>query len=90
NLPAGVTPELGSPYYVGRMRTFALDTGGHAGHGGAGHTMPSYQFAVGEVLTRQLRVGQWQGGPVRVTITTLGAAESAGTTYMTIGRVSLR
>jgi tyrosinase len=48
-----------------------------------------FRFAVGEVLARQKAQKLWNGGPVTVTVTTLGADRSSGRTYVTIGQIDL-
>lgn len=98
NLPEGTAPTLDSSHYVGTLNFFNWDTktGGPMldmpGHGGSGHAMPGtgeFRFAVGDLLARQKADNLWTGGPVSVTITTLGADRSRGRTYVTIGQVQL-
>ena len=48
-----------------------------------------FRFAVGDLLARQKANNLWNGGPVTVTITTLGADKSRGRTYVRIGQVEL-
>lgn len=99
NLPEGVAPELTSPYHVGVLDFFNWDTrtGGPMKHiagpgGAAGHEMPGageFRFAVGDVLARQRAASLWNGGPITVTVTTLGADRSRGRTYVSIGQIQL-
>jgi tyrosinase len=54
--------------------------------------MPSsgeFSFSVGHVLSRQKAENLWSGGPITVTISTLGADRSHGRTYVKIGQVQL-
>jgi hypothetical protein len=44
---------------------------------------------MGDVLARQKAANLWNGWPVTVTITTLGADRSRDRTYVTIGQVQL-
>ena len=93
NLPKGTAPELNGPYYVGTLNLFNFDlgTGGVMNHGDQGMAMPAAaaRFNVVNVLQRQRASGVWRGGPVTVTITTIGADTAGTTTYVTIGSVSL-
>jgi tyrosinase len=98
-LPEGATPDLISPFHVGILNFFNWDTGtGGPMHemiganGQVTHMMASsgeFRFAVGEILARQRAENLWNGGPITVTITTLGADRSQGHTYVTIGQVQL-
>lgn len=61
-------------------------------HADQGMAMPAaaVRFNVTNVLQRQRASGVWHGGPVTVTITTIGADTAGATiTYVTIGSVSL-
>jgi tyrosinase len=99
NLPAGAAPDLISPFHVGILNFFNWDTGtGGPMHemiganGQVSHMMAStgeFRFAVGDILARQKAANLWNGGPITVTITTLGADRSQGNTYVTIGQVQL-
>jgi tyrosinase len=56
------------------------------------HETPSageFRFSVGDALARQRAEGLWNGGPITVTISTLGSDRSRGRTYVTIGQVEL-
>jgi tyrosinase len=99
NLPEGTAPALNSPFHVGVLNFFNWDTGtggpmtetlGHKGE--VGEAMPGtgeFRFSVGAVLARQKAENLWNGGPVTVTVITLGADRSQGRTYVTIGQVQL-
>jgi tyrosinase len=97
NLPEGTAPDLTSPFHVGMLNFFNWDTGtgGPMQHGPSGdtsHAAPSageFRFAVGEILARQKAMNVWNGGPITVTITTLGADRSRGRTYVKIPQVLL-
>ncbi|MBV8901074.1 MAG: tyrosinase family protein [Verrucomicrobia bacterium] len=99
NLPEGTAPELLSPFHIGILNFFNWDTGtggpmqeqvGPAGQ--VTHETPSageFRFSVGDVLARQRAEGLWNGGPITVTISTLGSDRSRDRTYVTIGQVEL-
>ena len=98
NLPEGTAPALNGPYYVGTLNFFNWDTGtggpmiDEPGHVGSGHSMSDtgeFRFNVAGVLARQKADGLWRGGPVTVTIATLGADKTRGHTYVKIGQVQL-
>ncbi|CBS88068.1 Putative polyphenol oxidase (tyrosinase) [Azospirillum lipoferum 4B] len=104
NLPAGTTAAVGGDYYAGPINLFKVGTvgaaggnaagaggTGHAGHG-AGHGMDtaSFVYDVSKLLETQRQKGIWSGGPVTVTITTIGQQPGAGTTYVNIGSVELK
>jgi tyrosinase len=95
NLPDGAAPDLISPFHVGMLNFFNWDTGSGGpmqdmvGPSGAMPSSGEFRFAVGEVLARQNAQNLWNGGPITVTITTLGADRSRGRTYVTIGQVQL-
>jgi tyrosinase len=94
NLPKGTAPELNGPYYVGTLNLFNFDlgTGEIMSHADQGMAMPAaaVRFNVTNALQRQRASGVWHGGPVTVTITTIGADTAGATiTYVTIGSVSL-
>jgi tyrosinase len=99
NLPEGTAPALNSPYHVGVLNFFNWDTstGGPMTEmlgrkGEVEDVMPStgeFRFSVGEVLAREKEQNLWNGGPVTVTVTTLGADRSRGRTYVKIGQVQL-
>jgi tyrosinase len=96
NLPEGTPPDLTSPFHVGILNFFNWDTGTGGpmqhGPGEAEHAMPSsgeFRFAVGPVLARQKAENLWSGGPITVTISTLGADKSHGRSYVKIGQVQL-
>jgi len=98
NLPKGAPPRLNNPYYVGTLNFFNFDltTGApmdhsddsaHADHKAAG---AEARFDVTDILQRQRANGQWDGGPISVTISTISAdAPGAGITYVSIDSVSL-
>jgi tyrosinase len=98
NLPKGAPPRLNDPYYVGTLNFFNFDlsTGtpmdhsddnAHADHKMAG---AEARFDVTDILQRQRAKGQWDGGPISVTISTISAdAPGAGITYVSIDSVSL-
>jgi tyrosinase len=92
NMPKGTTPRLHNAFYVGTLNLFNFDLGtgtvmshdeasDHADHDMAG---PEARFDVTDILRRQRASGTWDGGPVSVTISTLGADTPANTTYVTI------
>jgi tyrosinase len=99
NLPEGTAPALNSPYHVGVLNFFNWDTGtggpmtemlGRKGQ--VEEAMPStgeFRFSVGQVLSQQRAQNLWNGSPVTVTVTTLGADQSRGRTYVKIGQVQL-
>ncbi len=97
NLPKGTAPELNSPYYVGTLNLFNFDlgTGGLMTHpdDGAHDNMPmpgaEARFDVTDALQQQRAKGLWDGGPVTVTITTIGADTPGNVTYITVASVSL-
>ena len=88
---------LTNPYYVGTLNFFNFDTsaGGLMTHSDAGQHdghepgPPSLRFNVTRVLQQQLAKGLWDGGPITVTISTIGADSPAPITYIEIGSVSL-
>ncbi len=98
NLPKGAAPRLNDPYYAGTLNLFNFDLGtgvpmdhaeddAHAGHNMTG---AEARFDVTQLLQRQRANGQWDGGPISVTISTIGAdAPGAGITYVTIESVTL-
>ena len=92
NLPKGAAPRLNDPYYVGTLNLFNFDLGtgdvmshtddgSHSDHGAPGATA---QFDVTAVLQRQRAKGQWDGGPVTLTISTIGADAPGTTEYITV------
>jgi tyrosinase len=97
NLPKGTMPELNGPYYVGTLNFFNFDLGtgdliAHTGDSAhADHAMPGAEarFDVTELLQRQRSKGLWDGGPITVTITTIGADTPGTITYVTIESVAL-
>lgn len=97
NLPENASPELNSPYHVGVLNFFNWDTGtqGPMQHsvGPTGeHEAPSsgeFRFDVSAALSRQKADHLWEGGPVTVTIATLGADRSRGRKYVAIGQAQL-
>jgi tyrosinase len=94
NLPEGAPATLDSPYYVGTLNFFNWNTktGKPMLDTADGHAMPAagqFRFTVGPVLARQKARNVWNGGPISVTVTTLGADRSSGRTYVTIGQVQL-
>jgi tyrosinase len=98
NLPEGGAPSLNSPYHVGMLNFFNWDTGtgrpmaDMPGPGGSRHAMAKtgeFRFEVGDQLAQQRASNLWNGGPVTVTISTLGADRSRGRTYVRIGQVDL-
>jgi tyrosinase len=96
NLPEGTPPDLNSPFHVGILNFFNWDTGTGGpmqhGPGEADHAMPSsgeFRFAVGQLLARQMAENLWRGGPITMTVSTLGADRSRGRTYVKIGQVQL-
>jgi tyrosinase len=92
NMPEGTPPRLNNPYYVGTLNLFNFDlaTGAPMDHGEdempAGHVMPgaTARFDVTEILRRQRAEGLWTGGPVTVTISTVGADTAGSATYLTL------
>jgi tyrosinase len=90
NLPEGVAPDLTGPYYVGviNLFKFAIGEGSHAEHGPA--SRGEITFYVADVLARQRALGTWNGGPISVTVTTLGAEGPPDKSFVTIGKVELR
>lgn len=94
NLPQGTPPRLNSPYYVGTLNFFNVDsaTGGTMDHD-ADHAGPApgveARFDVTDVLQRQRAQGQWDGGPISVTISTIGADAPSPVTYVTIESIAL-
>jgi tyrosinase len=99
NLPKGTPPRLNNPYYVGTLNLFNFDSaaGGLMTHGGSDEhemhgnasALPSVRFDVTQVLQQQLALGLWDGGPISVTISTIGADSPAPITYLEIGGMSL-
>jgi tyrosinase len=97
NLPEDTAPDLTSPYHIGVLNFFNWDTGtgGPVQHipGPTGkQVMPTsgeFRFDVSAVLARQKAEHLWDGGPVTVTVTTLGADKSHGRKYVTIRQVQL-
>ena len=97
NLPKGTPPRLDSPYYVGTLNFFNFDSaaGGlmtHADteeHEGHEPALPNLRFDVTQVLQQQLAKGLWDGGPISVTISTIGADSPAPITYVEIAGISL-
>ena len=98
NLPKGAAPRLNGPYYVGTLNLFNFDLGtgvpmAHAeddAHAGHNMTGAEARFDVTDLLQRQRANGQWDGGAVSVTVSTIGAdAPGAGITYVTIDSVTL-
>jgi tyrosinase len=96
NLPKQASPRLNSPYYVGTLNLFNFDlgTGDLMSHGG--DDMPpgsmlgaTAKFDVTEILRQQLAKGLWDGGPITVTISTIGADTAGTTTYLTIDSIAL-
>jgi len=84
---------------VGVLNFFNWDTGtggpmteAVGRRGEVAENMPSageFRFSVAGVLARQKAANLWSGGPVTVTIATLGADHSQRRTYVTIGQVQL-
>ena len=97
NLPKGTAPRLNGPYYVGTLNLFHFDLGtgvpmSHAAddaHAGHDTTAAEARFDITEVLQRQRANGQWDGGPVTVTISTIGAELPGAVTYVTIESVAI-
>jgi tyrosinase len=95
NLPKGTTPELNGPYYVGTLNLFNFDlgTGGVMMHSDDSAPMPmpgaEVRFDIAELLAQQRARGLWDGGPVTVTITTIGADTPGTVTYVTVANVEL-
>jgi len=97
NLPKGTAPRLNDSYYVGTLNLFNFDlgTGITMDHTDGGmspdHKMtgPDARFDVTEVLQRQRIKGQWDGGAITVTISTIGVDSAAPITYLTIDSVAL-
>jgi tyrosinase len=98
NLPKGTAPRLNDAFYVGTLNLFNFDLGTgvtmeHADDAmPLGHKMPGpdARFDVTEVLRRQRAKGQWDGGPITVTISTIGIdSAAAAITYLTIDGVAL-
>lgn len=93
NLPKSTPPRLNNPYYVGTLNFFHFDsaTGGAMDHDdAAGHTAAAEaKFDVTDVLQRQRAKGLWDGGPISVTISTIGADAPSPVTYVTIESISL-
>jgi tyrosinase len=94
NMPEGTTAALNNPYHVGTLNFFNWDTatGGPMLDRPSGHAMADtgeFRFTVADVLARQRSANLWSGGPVTVTVTTLGADKSRGRTYVRIGQVQL-
>jgi len=99
NLPEGTAPALNSPYHVGVLNFFNWDTGtggpmteAVGRRGEVAENMPSageFRFSVAGVLSQKKAANLWSGGPVTVTIATLGADHSQRRTYVTIGQVQL-
>ena len=100
NMPKGTPPRLHNGFYVGTLNLFNFDLGtgsvmnhddagdhaDHADHDAAG---AEARFDVTEVLRRQRANGVWDGGPVTITISTLGADVPASATYITIESASI-
>jgi tyrosinase len=98
NLPKGTAPRLNDAFYVGTLNLFNFDLGTgvtmeHADDAmPPGHKMPGpdARFDVTEVLQRQRAKGQWDGGAITVTISTIGIdSAAAAITYLTIDGVAL-
>jgi tyrosinase len=97
NLPKGTAPRPNDPYYVGTLNLFNFDLGTgvtmeHTDDGmTSDHKMtgPDARFDVTEVLQRQRAKGQWDGGAITVTISTIGVDSPAAVTYLTIDGVAL-
>ena len=94
NLPKGAEPEVFGPYYVGSISPFVLSAhhgaGGMAGHDHAMELTNTLVYDVRELLRKQREAGSWNGGPVKVTVSTVGARGKAGDVYLTFGGVELR
>jgi tyrosinase len=97
NLPKGTAPQLNGPYYVGTLNLFNFDLGtgvvmnhtdddAHADHDAPG---PEARFDVTEILQRQRAKGQWDGGAVSITVSTIGADAPTDITYITIESVAI-
>jgi tyrosinase len=65
------------------------DAGDHADHADHDAAGAEARFDVTEVLRRQRANGVWDGGPVSITISTLGADVPASATYITIESASI-
>ena len=65
------------------------DDGGHMAHNAAAAPAPEARFDVTEVLQKQRDQGQWDGGAISVTVSTIGANSPGAVTYVTIGSISL-
>jgi tyrosinase len=93
NLPKDTPPRLNNPYYVGTLNFFNFDlaTGGVMDHDDAGHAAAGAEarFDVTNVLQQQRAKGQWDGGAISVTISTIGADAPSSVTYVTIESISL-
>ncbi len=97
NLPKGTAPRLNDPYYVGTLNLFNFDLGtgvamDHTDEGmNADHKMPGsdVRFDVTDVLQRQRARGQWDGGAITVTISTIGADSPGAVTYVTVDGITL-
>jgi tyrosinase len=97
NLPKGTAPRLNDPYYIGTLNLFNFDLGtgvamDHTDDGmNADHKMPGsdLRFDVTDVLQRQRARGQWDGGAITVTISTIGADSPGAVTYVTIDGITL-
>jgi tyrosinase len=95
NLPKGTAPELNGPFYAGTLNLFNFDlgTGGVMMHSDDNAPMPmpgaEVRFDVAELLAQQRARGLWDGGPVTVTVTTIGADTPGTITYVTVASVEL-
>jgi tyrosinase len=97
NMPKGAPPRLNNPYYVGTLNLFNFDlgTGGFMSHADSEahhehqHAEAVVRLDVTEVLQQQLAKGLWDGGPITVTISTIGADAPSPVTYLEIGAVIL-
>jgi tyrosinase len=97
NMPKGTAPRLHNPYYAGTLNLFNFDLGTgapmdhEAGEMPAGHAMPgaTARFDVTEILRRQRAEGLWDGGPVSITISTIGADAAGSAIYLTLESASI-
>ena len=99
NLPPKTPPTLDSPYRVGVLNFFNWDrgTGGPmremlTPEGEMAHHVASsgeFRFDVTGILAKQKAEGLWDGKGVTVTVTTLGADQSQGRKYVSVGEVTL-
>ncbi len=96
NLPKDTAPDMTGPYWVGTLGFFRFDaaTGVPMKHAAddphAAHAeKPSARFDVREILDHQRARGLWDGGPITVTITTLGADKPGDAVYVTFDGAAL-